>query len=205
MNPIVWIVIVVFVLIWIVNNFLRSAQEERERASNRRRLGEGQTPSSGTRRPKTEIEQFLEEVNRRRRQKEMRQAPPAEEQPPMRTPVATRPVRQPSSEVRRPRPATRVGRTTPQREPQRPIPVEEVVVVETAARPGVGQSVLGQMAEVVEAAPAPAPATVTGPEIKAAPLNELTALLRSGEGMRVAMILHEVLGPPRCRRFQAHS
>src|SRR5947209_20373481 len=104
MNPIVWIVIIFFVLIWIVNNFLGSAQEERERASNRRRLGgEGQTPSSGTRRPKTEIEQFLEEVNRRRRQKEMRQAPPAEEQSAMRTPVATRPVRQPPSEVRRPR------------------------------------------------------------------------------------------------------
>jgi hypothetical protein len=200
MNPFIWIVIIVFVLIWIVNNFLRSAQEER--TANRRRLGgDGQTATQGTRRPKTEIEQFLEEVNRRRRQKETRQSPPAEEeQQPMRTPVAARPARQPAAEPRRPRPATRVGRTMPEREPQRPVPVEDVVVVDTASRPTVGQNTLGQMTPVVGAPPAPAPATLVADEIRVTPLNELTTLLRSTEGMRVAMILQEVLAPPRCRR-----
>ncbi|HEV3118247.1 MAG TPA: hypothetical protein VGY58_14450 [Gemmataceae bacterium] len=199
MNPFIWIVIIVFVLIWIVNNFLRSAQEER--TANRRRLsGEGQTASQGTRRPKTEIEQFLEEVNRRRRQKDSRQAPAEEQQPPMRTPVATRPARQPAGEVRRSRPATRPGRTMPEREPQRPMAVEEAVVVETASRPEVGQGTLGQMTPVAGAPPAPAPATLVADEIRVTPLNELTTLLRSTEGMRVAMILQEVLAPPRCRR-----
>ena len=83
--------------------------------------------------------------------------------------------------------------------------MEEVVVVATSARPAVGQATLGQgtlgqMARAGEAPPVPAPATLSGLELRATPLDELTALIKSPEGMRVAMILQEILGTPRCRR-----
>jgi hypothetical protein len=200
MNQFGWIVIVVFVGIWIINSFLRNAAQER--TTNRQRTGsDGASEGPSTRRPKTEIEQFLEEVNRRRRQKEGRQTPPREEeQRPLKTPLATRQSRQSAGETRRPKPASR-GRTVPEREPLRALPVADAVVLATASRPAVGQSTLGRMLPAREAPPAPAPATLSQPELRNAPLNELTALINSTEGMRVAIILQEILGPPRCRRY----
>ena len=57
MNPFGWLVIVVFVLIWILNSFLRSGEEQKN--ANRRRNAGGRPEGSSRR--KTEIEEFLEE------------------------------------------------------------------------------------------------------------------------------------------------
>jgi len=194
-----WLVLVVFALIWILNSFLRSGEEDKN--ANRRRSGGG--GQSGRR--KTEIEEFLEEVNRRRRQK-TDQAPAAqsaEEAVPMRTPMATRSSRAPTParpEPRRQKSATRTGRTGVERGTERPVLAEAVVVVNEPARATIGQATLGQLTSVPERPAAAVQLTTMAPEIKAAPLAELTALLMSSEGLRAAMILQEVLGAPRCRR-----
>jgi hypothetical protein len=202
-NPFGWLVIVVFVLIWILNSFLRSGEEQKN--ANRRRNAGGR-PDSGSRR-KTEIEEFLEEVNRRRRQKTDQATPAAEEAAPsMRTPLATRTTRPATPvrpEQRRQKPAVRPSRTVSQREIEQPVIAEAVVVMEEPPLSTVGQTKLGQLRSVPERPAAAVQLTTMAPEIKAAPLAELTALLKSTEGMRAAMILQEVLGPPRCKR-QGH-
>jgi len=194
-----WLVLVVFALIWILNSFLRSGEEDKN--ANRRRNGGG--GQSGRR--KTEIEEFLEEVNRRRRQKTDQPQSPrsAEEAASMRTPMATRSSRSPAparTEPRRQKAATpRVTRTVSPRELDQPA-VEAVVVVDEPARPTIGQATLGQLTSVPERPAAAVQLTTMAPEIKAAPLAELAALLKSSEGLRAAMILQEVLGPPRCKQ-----
>jgi hypothetical protein len=202
-NPFGWLVIVVFVLIWILNSFLRSGEEQKN--ANRRRNAGGR-PDGGGRR-KTEIEEFLEEVNRRRRQKTDQTSPTAEEAAPsMRTPLATRTTRPTTSvrpEPRRQKPAARPTRTVSQREIEQPVLAEAVVVMEEPPLSTVGQAKLGQLTSVPERPAAAVQLTTMAPEIKAAPLAELTALLTSTEGMRAAMILQEVLGPPRCKQ-QGH-
>src|SRR5207302_4656284 len=122
---------------------------EEDKNANRRRNGGGQ---SGRR--KTEIEEFLEEVNRRRRQK-TDQAPAAqsaEETAPLRTPMATRSSRSPTParpEPRRQKSATRTTRSGVQRESERPV-LAEAVVVDEPARATIGQATLGQLTSVPE-------------------------------------------------------
>ena len=201
MNHFILLVLVVFAVIWILNQFLRSAQEER--TANRRRTPSGQSEGQGSRRQKTEIEQFLEEVNRRRREKtESQQPPQSEASVPMPTPLATRSTRPAGSarpDARRQRSQVKAARTTPERE-ARAVLTEAVLVAEPRARPSVGQATLGQLTSIQDRPAPPVLLTTMAPEIKAAPLAELTAVLQSTEGMRAAMILQEVLGPPRCQR-----
>jgi hypothetical protein len=196
-----WLVLVVFALIWILNAFLRSNQEERNTPQRR---ADGRGPDRSGSRQKSEIEQFLEEVNRRRRQK-MEGPPPRVEQPaPMPTPLATRAPRQASgqrAESRRQKPATRT-RSIPERQPERPLLAEAVVVVDSPERPALGQAALGQLGPAQDTA---AQLVAQATEVKPAPFENLSALLKSPEGLRAAFIMQVVLGAPRCHRPRSSS
>ena len=79
-----WILLVVFVLIWVLNTFLRGNEEERKAGGNRAGGAGGRSGKASA-----EIDRFLEEVNRRRRQNvERRQAPPSPQPAPVAAPVA---------------------------------------------------------------------------------------------------------------------
>src|SRR5205823_2797874 len=76
------VAVVVLVLIWVITHLLRGNDEERNLNRSRRAGGEGQSGRS-SRRPPSEIDRFLDEVNRRRRQATERRStePPREKAP----------------------------------------------------------------------------------------------------------------------------
>jgi hypothetical protein len=184
---------VVIFLIWIINSLIRNAQEERQNKRPTRPPGDGlRTPG----RSQTEIERFLEEVNRRRRLAAERRE---SESAPVQIQAATA-LRRPEVSVARP--AT-VRPATPRPIPTRPSdrgraegivmaelvsaePVRSEGAVAAAVRPLVAQSV---------PATAPGEAEVTPP-----PPGGLTGILGNSDGLRAAFLIREILGPPRCRR-----
>jgi hypothetical protein len=119
----------------------------------------------------TDLDRFLREVRRRK------QTADREEERPRRAETRARRSTAPREEV-----AIPVA-----------LPVEEA--------PASGAPVLATLvAAPLPAMPADASARSLPPPPESAALVGLRALLRSREGLRKAMILHEVLGPPRSRR-----
>src|SRR5262249_47657616 len=142
------------------------------------------------RRPSSEIDRFLDEVNRRRRQAAERQkvqSPRPAPSVPTRT--TTRPARPPASKASATPPTVRPSR---ERVPVR-TPVVEAVVVEDVA--GSAKPPAGPGAPFASP-PAPVPTTVA----PAPAMDDLASLLGTADSLRMAFILQEVLGPPRCRR-----
>src|SRR5438132_8209822 len=79
-----WLVPVFFLVVWIVSSLIQGAERERSRMNRPRSLpGSDRPPGERTtRRAPTDIDRFLEEVNRRRRQAaERRPAPGTREKP----------------------------------------------------------------------------------------------------------------------------
>ncbi|HEV3262652.1 MAG TPA: hypothetical protein VG013_37780 [Gemmataceae bacterium] len=200
MLQIILIVFAIPVAVWILSSLLRAAEEERP--GNRPRVGPGARGPNAPRprRPASDIDSFLEEVNRRRREGAERQG-----QLPAERPLPTQPAR-PRMPVPRAEPVPR--RLSPSAVPvPRParIPVAtaqpvDVVVVAEAVRPAPGRP-------APVAAPTPAspsarlfiPTLVKAQRVSAA-APQLMALLRSPQGLRTAVLLQEVFGPPLCQR-----
>ncbi|HLJ97077.1 MAG TPA: hypothetical protein VKU02_28190, partial [Gemmataceae bacterium] len=63
-----WLVPVLFFVFWIVSSLLQGAERERARMNRPRSVPGGDRPPGTPRRPASDIDRFLEEVNRRRRQ-----------------------------------------------------------------------------------------------------------------------------------------
>lgn len=123
----------------------------------------------------SDIDRFLEEINRRRRA--AAGLPPRPEPPP-------------APPVRVPQPVDRPARAAPVRpKPVRREAPVEVVAVEPAAVP----------AEVP--VPPPPSMRVAAPAPSAA-LAHLLPMLRTPHVARIAVLLHEVFGPPVCRRHR---
>ena len=197
-----WLVLVIFLIVWIVSSLIQGVEKERSRMNRPRSLPGGDRPPGerATRRAPTDIDRFLEEVNRRRRQAaERRPAPSGRDKPPVPTlgPAAPRPAI----------PARPVsGRITVpvQRVPSGKIP-EAIPVTETTA----AAEILA-VASALHAAPAANfPSAETAPvaatssaalENAPAVLPPLAELLRSPDNLRTAVILYEIFGPPRSRR-----
>lgn len=156
-----WVILIAGVAVWIITTLLRGAADEQ---ANKGAPGEGPR----RREVSSELEQFLEEVNRRRRSADRPLAVP---------PPEPRPEPEPP-----PRPVI-VARPEPRRMPSPP-PVVEVVPVALPAE---------------EPKPRPVPVVELARREPVAPLA-LRRLLQSGEGLRTAVMLQEVLGPPRARR-----
>jgi hypothetical protein len=130
----------------------------------------------------TDLDRFLREVNRRRKTAER------EEERPRR---AERTEERPRRAERRPAQSRAKWSTPPAADVPVALAVEPVATAPVMA--------------VLEAAPLPAmPADMSAPSLpprpESAALVGIRALLRSRDGLRKAMILREVLGPPVSRR-----
>src|SRR5437899_223905 len=81
-----WLVPVLLLVFWIVSSLLQGAERERARMNRPRSLPGGDRPPGTPRRPASDIDRFLEEVNRRRRQAaERRPVPTGKDRPPAAT------------------------------------------------------------------------------------------------------------------------
>jgi hypothetical protein len=161
-----WNVIVVIVIaaLFILGHVLRRGEEAPPR-NPRQRLQPGEPP----RRTASDVDRFLQEMNR------LRQRPSEPEYRPEPPPP--------------PRPVLLVP---PPERPRRPEPIRE--------RPRVQPPPI-----ILDVPPASAPV----PPLRVVPLApakvspvaaQLRELLRSPQSLRAAILLQEVLGPPRCRR-----
>ncbi|TMQ35797.1 MAG: hypothetical protein E6K70_00295 [Planctomycetota bacterium] len=185
-----WILLVVFVLIWVLNTFLRGNEEERKAGGNRAGGAGGRSGKASA-----EIDRFLEEVNRRRRQNvERRQAPPSPQPAPVAAPVA-RGNR--GSGTRTPPGRSSIGTQRGRRTEERVAAADVVLTAEPAPDAHVAED--AYRIEPV-AAPAVTPAQISDDREPSKALAHLQSLLRSPEGIRNAVLLRVILGEPSCRR-----
>jgi hypothetical protein len=173
----------VVLAVWILSNLGRSAQQRAEKQLQAPRPAP--RPASPPAAKGSDIDRFLEEVNQRRRRQQQEKS------------ASVRPT---PAEPARPRP-----RPTP---PVKPRPrVQEPILVTQVVLPAEPAIAVALPAAPVRSRPASLasaviPATLAGEasarsSATATPLREL---LQSSEGLRVAVLMNEILGPPRCRR-----
>jgi hypothetical protein len=173
------IVPIIGVAVWIISTLIRGAEQ-------------GKGPEGGPRRrpeQATDLDRFLREVNRRRQARQREEEPQEQAL---------------SVERQEPQPRAKWS-TSPPQETALPTPVPEVIPV---VLPVLEEKIVATSApalRVHEAPPLPElPAEKSArlqPErSESAPALSLRKLLRSRDGIRNAMILHEVLGPPLSRR-----
>jgi hypothetical protein len=196
-----WLVPVLFLLFWIVSSLLQGAEKERARMNRPRPLPGGERPPATPRRPASDIDRFLEEVNRRRRQAaERRPVPSGRDRPPTAT-VG------PAAPVARPRVSTRStsGRQVvpPSGKISEAVPVTETTAAaEVLAVASVMHAPPLRNFPSAETTPPSSGSSVAG---EPAALPPLVELLRAPDNLRTAVILHEIFSPPRCRRPALHS
>jgi hypothetical protein len=168
-----WKILIAFVLFPTIVYVMRAilGKEEEQRQSQRRLP---QRPPSRPRQSGTDMERFLEEINRRRREAAS---------PRPSTPVPKRPT----VVVPPPRPKT-AAKPTPERR-QQPTITDVVAVEEVVAVPK-------QQPGPARGATAPVPQADRTPPL----LKELRALLASPKNARSAILLQEVLGRPLSQR-----
>ena len=190
-----WLFFIVIFLIWIISTLVRSTQGDREIKRPARPSPENLRAPS---RSQTEIERFLEEVNRRRRLAAERR--PAEE---VTTQVPMKPVQR-RPEAASARPAS--GRLVTVRPSLRPstqrVKKEEAIAVAevVAAEPARASLSIPEVSAVLAAERKPVPAAPPAPESPRVGLLRGLAFLNSPENLRAAWIAREILGPPRCRQ-----
>jgi hypothetical protein len=196
MDWVKWLIPLVVVFVIILSTLARITQEEKKRLPPRPRPGgEGDGPGRPRRSP-SEIDRFLQEVNRRRREASEHARPVVKERPVTRRPVSERPVRRET-----PSPSQDIPSAVPPT-PRTPTPAP-VVLMPTTQPSAV-------VAEVVAAKPspaAPAGSVTPGPSaaVVAAKPQTPTAVhlrqqLKNPQTLRTALVLREVLDGPLCRR-----
>ena len=193
-----WAVVIIAVVVWVLSNLLRGASEDQRR--KRDRPGgerEGRRP-----RVATDLDRFLDEARRRRvagpeakppvaRAVEVSEARPVPRRP-IRPPVAPPP---PKVIIRDVVPAARPVLARPALSARLAAPAEPILEVIPVASTAAARR--------PEAPPAPA-TVVTRPQAVVPPaLRQVVSLLRSSQGLRTAVVLNQVFGPPLCRRGQA--
>jgi hypothetical protein len=210
-------IMVIAEMVWILSSLFRGNEDERRGQGQRPGPHRGEGAAPGRPRAATSnVDRFLEEINRRRREAAERPNIPRQPGAPAMTP---RPPVRSQGPRRLPLPSDDPART---RAPRLPaggagLPsvksaadkdIAEIVVVGEAV-PSTqqgprrkGPPVASHSVIVGEARQAPilaVPPTPTG-KIESPPLALLSQLLRNTEMLRTAFVLQEVLGLPRCRR-----
>jgi len=191
---IITMIVLVGAAVLFLSNVFRQAKNERERALQR----SGDRP----RRPESNTERFLEEVNRRRQQAQART-----QSPPVVRPVTQAPTIAPfpRSELPPPKPVARTQKPRIERIPSRSpvssrgkllevIPADKPAKLQVVSEspPAAGLSELAIAARST-------PAQVTA-RAQSAIFQQIVPLLRSRQTLGAAFMLHEILGPPRCHR-----
>jgi hypothetical protein len=174
-----WIVPVVVLIVYLISTIMKSRENDEPVRPKRAAGGD-----NGGRKPTGDIDRFLQEIDRLRRKSAAEQAPVVKPVPRVRPATPT---------VSRPRPAQRVRAAAP---------VVEAVAIEPP--PVVTPAVPVTQSEFI--APAPVAkqarvAQVTGTEVRQSPgVTAALHLLRSPRTLAAAVVLHEVLGPPKSKR-----
>jgi hypothetical protein len=208
---------VVAEMVWILGNVFRGNEEERRRQRQRPRPRREDVPPSPERRSVTNVDRFLEEINRRRREASERQpgtparrpgSPPlARDSGPGRQGTPRRPSisQKPSS----PPPRARVA--APALPSVEAAAAKNVAVVvmdeevlsprETSARFPVAMTAQAASSTPAVSSPPVSSAPVVSRRAEASPvLPALLNLLKSRQTLQAAFALQEIFGPPRCRR-----
>jgi hypothetical protein len=207
MNWAVWLILLIPVAVSILSLLFKSKEEPKR--DGRLRPPPTARPGGPTRpgrRPVSDIDQFLEEINRRRREAAERRRPTEPTAAPTPPPIVERPAPPPP---------------IPQREPLRPVPVppprlprrperERPLPTRIRERPLQPEPVL--VAEPVPPPPPPAPPAPPAPAVPAVlgtyvvtrppspALTQLVTMLRSPQSLRTAILLREIFDPPVSRR-----
>jgi hypothetical protein len=184
----VGILFAISIAVWILSSIFRNREDEQR--------------SSRSRSSASDLDNFLKEIERRKRQGEPPRERPA---PPRAIPVppprrATPPPRVPPS------PASPPPVVRPIVVPVKRVKAVEPVVLEVveAAVPPAPSSPTRRLPEVILVTPLPPPQKPEpspAPAVVAAPATgKLLELLSTPQSLRTALLLREVLGPPVCRR-----
>jgi hypothetical protein len=182
----------------------RAAQDERAERPTTRPAPAPSAHSGGTVRPaNSDMDRFLAEIDRLRRKQAS--TPDAPAQPGSAPPVApvVQPLRPPAAEKPRPRVVAELaeappapGFTAAPQAPARAAPVaaqvEELPVATVQPRPAGLTGAPATRVTRLGARPRPASKTNFG--------KNLTALLGSGQGVAMAVVLQEILGPPKAKK-----
>jgi hypothetical protein len=215
------LIVVVVEAVWILSSLFRGSDEDRKALQRRPLAREGEPPNPRQRPPMTNVDRFLEEVNRRRREAAERQAgmtrsestvqtrprpsSPRPELPGQRRPgsapvaVTATPVsalvvaRQPKAEVARDK----------RRSATEPLEVE----LDTPGSPGpkaapVAAAPAGVLSATTKQQPAEhaTSSTLTLARRASPTADQLLSLLRERRNLPAALALKEILGPPLSRR-----
>jgi hypothetical protein len=212
------IVLVVFLVIWVLTNVLRAQQDDSKTV--RRRPGQGlpNRPAAPLdRNTGTDIDRFLAEIDRlRQRGAQQGDESAAAPRPPAPAPPVARPRPQPQP---RPQPAQRARPTTlprtspaarptvaapppppPPLRPPDPAPVVTIFQRGAPAGPSTTDLKIGQTTLAALPVGAASP-SARKPPPKGSPLEAIEMLLRGRQGVAAAILLGEVLGPPKSRRL----
>jgi hypothetical protein len=182
------LVLLIPVGVWVLSSLFKGADADE---ANRPRRGPGQ---GGRPRAASDIDRFLEEINRRRKESAERQFTPPQE-----VPVAEEVRRGPPPRAQTPR--RRPGSSRPNRaRPVRSVPdLVEVVAAPQVDFPTPAPSPVLSVEEVRPPVAMPSerfPATAT----LSRSVLPLKALLGTRENLRMVLVLREILGPPVCKR-----
>lgn len=185
-------------VVWLVSTLYKNAEDAKRRVEPER----AQRVRAGT----TEIDRFLEEIQRRRMQQQAQQqgqrplqveplrarpVPPSAERPPIAIPARPLPAR--------PLPARPVpARPLPARPVEMGRPLRAVPVAQPA--PALVLSAADESTLVFTPQSASPPIRLEESKTESADLKGLIALLHSKKGVRQAMLLGMILGPPKCRQ-----
>jgi len=179
-----WIVPVIVVIVWVINAILKSRENEEPVRPKR----PGGAPQEG-RNPVGDIDRFLQEIDRLRQKT-------AEERGTAVPPPVVRPVPR-----ARPVPTAAPSRARP---PRPPLAIEPLPVVQPASpavpivQPAVSGGRLGDTARTL--VPSMAGRIAASYSIDLPRVNEALKLLRSRQSAATALVLKEILGPPKCRQ-----
>lgn len=163
----VWVLPAIMLVIWLIQTVMKAREEpEKEKAVR---------PGAA---PGTELDRFLAEIDRLKRQQTPKPSPP---------PIPP-PVRQPE------RPAVIAS------PPPKPRQVAQTAPAPPAARPS-------EPSPASQSSPVIAPLTGSTSTVRHAGLPErrldlpaVAALVRDTDSVRVAIILQEIISPPKCKR-----
>ncbi|MFO0879721.1 MAG: hypothetical protein U0840_20430 [Gemmataceae bacterium] len=207
-----WKVIIIGLIplaVFILSTIFRSVEEARD--NRKPRTPPDFPPQPARRRPGSELDRFLQE-SRQRRDK-----PPAEKPrqvepspPPVATPTLWPETSSPDPTPLAPRPDKTAARPTqpaPARKQKDPPARRAQPAIVAPSRPPATVEALPQhpapppAPALPTALPAPPPAPVNAARPAGSPaLTRVLGLLRSGDGLAAAMILHEVFEPPLSKR-----
>ncbi|MGE3806884.1 MAG: hypothetical protein AB7K24_19630 [Gemmataceae bacterium] len=194
----VWIIIFIPVVMWILSSLIKGGMDdEKPQPGNARKQASA-----------NDLDRFLEEVNRRRREAANRETRPPEQvaqvrrgpTPTMRSAPAPAPApARPAPVQARPVPKTVVQPAAPRPIPVRPapeiatvIPVEEILpVVPVVPKAGPRRPAVPKLGDL---------RAIKGQRKSSPAVEQLMPMLRSAEGLRTAFLVREIFGEPRCKR-----